>query len=74
MPEYPERTIDPGKATGKLYHLRLRVEDTIFVIDNYQEEEFNPSINVVVFYVFNDLRSEVTVRFVDIGEIVKHHY
>jgi hypothetical protein len=22
-PEYPERTTDPGKATGKLYHLRL---------------------------------------------------
>ena len=28
---------------------------------------------VVVFYVFNDLRSEVTVRFVDIGGIVDHH-
>jgi hypothetical protein len=31
-PEYPERTTDPGKATGKLYHLRLRVECTLFVI------------------------------------------
>jgi hypothetical protein len=28
----PERTTDPGQATGKLYHLRLRVECTLFVI------------------------------------------
>ena len=32
MPEYPERTIDLGQATGKLYHLRLLVEGTLFVI------------------------------------------
>ena len=32
MPEYPERTIDPGQATGKLYHLLLRAEGTLFVI------------------------------------------
>ena len=32
MPEYPERTIDPGQATGKLYHLRLRAVGTLFVI------------------------------------------
>jgi len=25
-PEYPERTTDHGQATGKCYHLRLRVE------------------------------------------------
>jgi hypothetical protein len=31
-PEYPERTTDPEQATGKLYHLRLRVECTFFVI------------------------------------------
>ena len=31
-PEYSERTTDHGKATGKLYHLRLRVECTLFVI------------------------------------------
>jgi len=30
--EYPERTTDHGQATGKLYHLRLRVECTPFVI------------------------------------------
>ena len=28
--EYPERTTDPGQATGKLYHLRLRVKYTLF--------------------------------------------
>jgi hypothetical protein len=27
-----ERTNDHGQATGKLYHLRLRVEWTLFVI------------------------------------------
>jgi hypothetical protein len=26
----PERTTDPGQATGKLYHWRLRVECTLF--------------------------------------------
>jgi hypothetical protein len=31
-PEYPERTTDPGQETGKLYHLRLRVECTLIVI------------------------------------------
>jgi hypothetical protein len=28
-PEYPERTTDHGKATGKPYHLLLRVECTL---------------------------------------------
>jgi hypothetical protein len=28
--EYPERTMDHGQATGKLDHLRLRVECTLF--------------------------------------------
>jgi hypothetical protein len=31
-PEYLERTTYHGQATGKLYHLRLRVECTLFVI------------------------------------------
>ena len=30
--EYPERTTDHGQATGKLYHLRLRVECTVFFV------------------------------------------
>jgi hypothetical protein len=29
-PEYPERTTNHGQANGKLYHLRLGVECTIF--------------------------------------------
>jgi hypothetical protein len=28
-PEFPERTTDHGQATGKLYHLLLRVECTL---------------------------------------------
>ena len=31
-PEYSERTTYHGQATGKLDHLRLRVECTLFVI------------------------------------------
>ena len=27
----------------------------------------------VVFFVFDDLKSQVFVRFVDIGEIIDHH-
>jgi hypothetical protein len=30
--KYPEKTIDHGQAIGTLYHLRLRVECTLFVI------------------------------------------
>jgi len=30
--EYPEKTTDHGQATGKLYHLQLRVECTLFVL------------------------------------------
>jgi hypothetical protein len=30
--EYPEIDTDNGQATGTLYHLRLRVECTLFVI------------------------------------------
>jgi hypothetical protein len=30
--EYPERTTDHGQATGKLYHLRLRVKCALFVM------------------------------------------
>ena len=29
-PKYPERTTDHGQVTGKLYHLRLQVECTLF--------------------------------------------
>jgi hypothetical protein len=30
--DYPEKTTDHGQAAGKLYHLRLGVECTLFVI------------------------------------------
>ena len=36
-PEYPERTTDHGQATGQPYHLRLRVESTLFC--NFQCRE-----------------------------------
>ena len=36
-PEYPERTTDHGH-TGKLYHLRLRIECTLFVIYKSERE------------------------------------
>jgi hypothetical protein len=39
--DYPERTTDHGQATGKLYHLRLRVEFTLFV-DYKAEREPTP--------------------------------
>jgi len=32
-----------------------------------------PTSYVVIFYLFNDLRWEVIVRFVDNGGIVDHH-
>jgi hypothetical protein len=31
-PEYSERTTDHGQVTGKHYHLRMRVEGTLFAI------------------------------------------
>jgi hypothetical protein len=37
----PERTTDPGQVTGKLYHWRLRVECTLFVIYKAGREPTN---------------------------------
>ena len=37
-PEYSERTINHGQATGKLYHLRLPAECTFFVIYKAERE------------------------------------
>ena len=34
----PEESHDHGHAIGKLYHLWLRVERTLFVIDKYGSE------------------------------------
>jgi hypothetical protein len=40
----PERTTDHGQATGKLYHLRLQVECTFFVIYKARREPTPSSI------------------------------
>ena len=47
-PEYPERTTDYEQATGKLDHLRLRVECTIFC--NLQSWARTHAILVIGFY------------------------
>jgi hypothetical protein len=47
-PEYPERTTDHGQATGKLYHLRLRVECTLFC--NLQSRARTHAILVIGLY------------------------
>ena len=47
-PEYPERTTDHGQATGKLYHLRLQVECTIFC--NLQSRARTHAVLVIGWY------------------------
>ena len=44
----PERTTDHGQATGKLYHLRLRVECTLFC--NLQSRVQTHAVLVIVLY------------------------
>ena len=44
----PERTTDHGQATGKLYHLRLRVECTLFC--NLQSRVQTHPVLVIVLY------------------------
>jgi hypothetical protein len=44
-PEYPERTTNHGQATGKLYHLQLRVECTLFC--NLQRRAWTHAILVI---------------------------
>ena len=43
-----ERAIDYGQATGKLYHLRLRVECTLFC--NFQSRVRTHAILVIGLY------------------------
>jgi hypothetical protein len=43
--EYPERTTNHGQATGKLYHLRLRVECTLFC--NLQSRVWTHTVLVI---------------------------
>jgi hypothetical protein len=44
--EYPERTTDHGQANGKLYHLRLRVECTLFC--NLKSRARTHAVSVIV--------------------------
>jgi len=50
--EYPERTTDSGQATGKLYHLRLRVECTLF--SNLQSRARTHAVLVIGLYELLD--------------------
>jgi hypothetical protein len=47
-PNYPERSTDHGQATGKLYHLRLRVECTRFC--NLQSRARTHAVLVIGFF------------------------
>jgi hypothetical protein len=47
-PEYLERTTDHGQATGKLYHLRLRVECILFY--NLQSRARTHAVLVIGLY------------------------
>ena len=47
-PEYPEGTTDHGQATGKLYHLQLRVECTLFC--NLQSRARTNAVLVIGLY------------------------
>jgi hypothetical protein len=47
-PAYPERITDHGQVTGKLYHLRLRVECTLF--RNLQSRARTHTVLVICLY------------------------
>ena len=51
-PEYLERTTNHGQATGKLYHLRLRVECTLFC--NLQSRARTHAVLVIGLYELLD--------------------
>ena len=59
-PEYLERTTDHGQATGKLYHLRLRVECTLFC--NLQSWARTHAILVIGLY---ELLGNVTTKLIE---------
>jgi hypothetical protein len=46
--EYPEKTTYHGQATGKLYHLRLYVECTLFC--NLQSQARTHAVLVIDLY------------------------
>jgi hypothetical protein len=49
----PGENIEHGQATGKLYHLWLRVECTLLVI-LYRSKTRTPKSYVVVLFVFSE--------------------
>ena len=54
-PEYPDRTTNPGQATGELYHLRLRVDCTFLVIYKAGREPTRIGDRLVLVVRFNAL-------------------
>ena len=59
-PEYPERTTDHGQATGKLYHLRMRVEWTLLC--NLQSRARTHAVLVIGLY---ELLSNLTTSLIE---------
>jgi hypothetical protein len=51
-PEYPERNTDHGQGTGKLYHLRLLVESSLFC--NLQSRARTHAVLVIGLYELLD--------------------
>ena len=72
QPRYDLRAITIKSHASKAYWSSTKL------IQPYVGANLEPGLgfstsNVVVFCMFIDLRSEVIVRFVEIGEIVDHH-
>ena len=52
--QYPKRTTDHGQATGKLYHLRLRVKCTLFC--NLKSQARTHAVLVIGLYGSGSLK------------------
>jgi hypothetical protein len=63
-PEYPERTTDHGQATGKLDHLRLRVECTF--VCYLQSRARTHAVLVIYLY---ELLDNATTLLIDFGNV-----
>ena len=67
--EYPERTTDYGQATGKLYHLRLRVECTLFC--NLQSRARTHAVLMIGLYeLLGNPTSSYNVYYIDTALLV----
>ena len=60
--DYPKRTTDHGQATGKLYHLRLRVECTLFVIYKAGANQGGPSVYFKSTFFYSNA-SRIKIRW-----------